>query len=42
MSDFWGGLKAPKEKDNPIEKLHYMVCKQLLGYKNRQTNTDPS
>ena len=31
MSDFWGGLKLPDEKHNPIEKLHYMFCKQLLG-----------
>ena len=38
MSDFWGGLKAPKEKDNPIEKLHYMVCKQILGVQKQTTN----
>ena len=33
-SDFWGCLKLPKV--NPIENLHMMMCKQLLGVQNRQ------
>ena len=39
MNDFWGGLPAIKEKCNPIEKLHYMVCKQILGVQKQTTNT---
>ena len=35
-SDFWGCLKLPK--NNPIERLHNMFCKQLLGVQ-KQTNT---
>ena len=35
-SDFWGCLKLPK--NNPIERLHNMFCKQLLGVQ-RHTNT---
>ena len=35
-SDFWGCLKLPK--NNPIERLHNMFCKQLLGLQ-KQTNT---
>ena len=35
-SDFWGCLQP---KDNPIEKVHRMFCKQLLGVQ-KQTNTD--
>ena len=38
MSDFWGGLKAPEEKYNPIEKLHFMACKQILGVQKQTTN----
>ena len=35
-SDFWGCLKNPN--DNPIEKLHHMVCKQILGVQKQTTN----
>ena len=35
-SDFWGCLKLPK--DNPIEKLHYMACKHILGVQKQTTN----
>ena len=35
-SDFWGCLKLPK--NNPVEKLHNLFCKQLLGVQ-KQTNT---
>ena len=35
-SDFWGGLKLPK--DNPIETLHYTICKQILGVQKQTTN----
>ena len=35
-SDFWRCLKLPK--NNPIERLHNMFCKQLLGVQ-KQTNT---
>ena len=35
-SDFWGCLKLPKE--NPIEKLHMMFCKQILGVQKQTTN----
>ena len=38
MSDFWGGLKCPEERYNPIEKLHYMAFKQFLGGQKRSTN----
>ena len=38
MSDFWGGLKVPEERHNPIEKLHYMACKQFLGVQKGSTN----
>ena len=38
MSDFWGGLKALKEKENPIEKFHYMACKHILGVQKQTTN----
>ena len=38
MSDFWGGLQAPDEKYNPIEKLHFMACKQILGVQKQTTN----
>ena len=38
MSDFWGGLKVPEERHNPIEKLHYMACKQFLGVQKGTTN----
>ena len=38
MSDFWGGLKCPAEQRNPIEKLHFMACKQLLGVQKQTTN----
>ena len=36
MSDFWGCLKLPKA--NPIENLHMMICKQLLGVQKQTTN----
>ena len=35
-SDFWGCLKLPKV--NPIEKLHNMICKQILGVQTQTTN----
>ena len=35
-SDFWGCLKLPKT--NPIENLHMMMCKQLLGVQKQTTN----
>ena len=35
-SDFWGCLKPPKV--NPIEKLHNMICKQILGVQTQTTN----
>ena len=35
-SDFWGCLKLPK--NNPIERLHNIFCKLLLGVQ-KQTNT---
>ena len=38
MSDFWGGLPPIEDKKNPIEKFHYMVCKQILGVQKQTTN----
>ena len=38
MNDVWGGLPAIDEKYNPIEKFHYMVCKQILGVQKQTTN----
>ena len=38
MNDFWGGLPAIDEKYNPIEKLHFMACKQILGVQKQTTN----
>ena len=38
MSDFWGGIKPLKEKDNPIEKLHILACKHILGVQKQTTN----
>ena len=35
-SDFWGILKTPK--NNPIENIHYMFCKHLLGVQKQTTN----
>ena len=35
-SDFWGCLKLPK--NNPIENLHIMMCKQILGVQTQTTN----
>ena len=35
-SDFWGCFKLPI--DNPIEKLHYMFCKHLLGVQKQTSN----
>ena len=35
-SDFWGGLKLPK--NNPVENLHMMICKQLLGVQKQTSN----
>ena len=34
-SDFWGALKLPK--DDPIEKFHRMMYKQLLGVQKQTT-----
>ena len=34
--DFWGCMKLPK--NNPIENLHMMMCKQLLGVQKQTTN----
>ena len=31
-------MKAPKEKDNPIEIFHYVVCKHILGVQKQTTN----
>ena len=36
VSDFWGCLKLPKS--NPIENLHMMICKQILGVQKQTTN----
>ena len=35
-SDFWGILKLPK--NNPVEIIHYMFCKQLLWVQRQTTN----
>ena len=35
-ADFWGCLKLPK--NNPVETLHTMMCKHLLGVKKQTTN----
>ena len=35
-SDFWGCLKLPE--NNPIENLHMMMCKQILGVQKQTTN----
>ena len=35
-SDFWGCLKPPK--NNPLEKLNIMICKQILGVQSKTTN----
>ena len=35
-SDFWGCLKPPS--NNPIEKLHHMACKHILGVQKQTTN----
>ena len=35
-SDFWGCLKLPK--NNPIEKLHNMCCKNLLDVQKQTSN----
>ena len=35
-SDFWGCLKLPP--CNPIENLHMMMCKQILGVQKQTTN----
>ena len=35
-SDFWGALKLPR--NNPIENLHMMMLKQLLGVQKQTTN----
>ena len=35
-SDFWGCLKLPK--NNPIENLHMLMCKQILGVQKQTTN----
>jgi hypothetical protein len=34
--DFWGCLKLPK--NNPIENLHMMMCKHILGVQKQTTN----
>ena len=36
VSDFWGCMKLPKS--NPIENLHMMMCKQILGVQKQTTN----
>ena len=36
-SDFWGCLKLPK--NNRLENLHTMCCKNLLGVSKRTSNT---
>ncbi len=38
MNDFWVGLKGTEEKYNPIEKLHFMDCKQIIGVQKQTTN----
>ena len=35
-SDFWGCLNLPST--NPIENLHMMMCKQILGVQKQTTN----
>ena len=35
-SDFWGSLKLPQ--NNPIENLHMMMLKQLLGVQKQTSN----
>ena len=35
-SDFWGCMKLPE--NNPIENLHMLICKQLLGVHRSTTN----
>ena len=35
-SDFWGCLKLPK--NNPIENVHTMFCKHILGVNKQTTN----
>ena len=35
-SDFWGWMKLPK--NNPIENLHMLICKQLLGVHRSTAN----
>ena len=36
-SDFWGCLKLPR--NNPVENLHMMMCKQLIGVQKQTTNS---
>ena len=36
-SDFWGCLKLPK--NNPIENVHMMFCKHLLGVSKQTSNS---
>ena len=38
MSDFRGGLKPTSVKEHPIEKLHTMACKHLLGVQKQTIN----
>ena len=38
MSDFWGGLKPPGEKYHPIERMHVMACKHILGVQKQAAN----
>ena len=35
-SDFWGILKPPM--NNPVENIHRMFCKHLLGVQSQTTN----
>ena len=35
-ADFWGCLKLPR--NNPIENLHMMICKHILGVQKQTTN----
>ena len=36
LGDFWGCTNLPKS--NPIENLHMMMCKQILGVQKQTTN----
>ena len=36
LSDFWGCMNMPKS--NPLENLHMLICKQILGVQKQTTN----